>query len=165
MFDLQMSIGCRWLLVFDNVDEPDIIQPAWPGGTNGSILLTSHDSATGFTVSAKECPVRPFDDETGTSVFLRLVNRDVQTLTDRAAAVDITRALGGLPLAIHQVSGFIIQQRLELVDFLPLYERNSAKIDSRKVGRANYEHTLSTVWVVQLRLHNALLLLLQNLGR
>ena len=58
----------------------------------------------------------------------------------------ITQTLGGLPLALSQIGGFITQRRLPLQDFLPLYERNSAKIDSRKTGISGYEHTLSTVW-------------------
>lgn len=35
-------------------------------------------------------------------------------------------------------------------DFLPLYERNAAKIDSRKTGVSDYSHTLSTVWEIAL---------------
>ena len=62
----------------------------------------------------------------------------------------ITRALGGLPLALNQIGGFISQRKLPLQDFLPLYERNSAKIDSRKTGLGEYEHTLSTVWEMSL---------------
>jgi hypothetical protein len=37
-----------------------------------------------------------------------------------------------------------------LEDFLPLYERNAAKIDGRKLIRGNYEHTLGTVWELAL---------------
>lgn len=49
-------------------------------------------------------------------------------------------------MALNQIGGFITQRRLPLQDFLPLYERNAAKIDSRKTGISGYEHTLSTVW-------------------
>lgn len=35
-------------------------------------------------------------------------------------------------------------------DFLPLYERNAAKLDSRKIGVSDYSHTLSTVWEMTL---------------
>lgn len=31
-------------------------------------------------------------------------------------------------------------------DFLPLYGRNAVKIDSKKTGFSDYDHTLSTVW-------------------
>jgi len=35
-----------------------------------------------------------------------------------------------------------------LRDFPKLYEKNSAKIDSRKTIKDDYEHTLSTAWEV-----------------
>lgn len=123
---------------------------AWPGGAPGSILLTSRDSTAGFGTSAEAYHVRPFDDETGVSAFLRLVGRDPNSLSERASATKIVQTLGGLPLAINQISGFIVQQRLSLEDFLPLYERNSVKIDARRLVRGDYEHTLSTVWELAL---------------
>jgi len=49
-----------------------------------------------------------------------------------ALATDITNALGGLPLALSQIGGFIVQRRLALKDFLALYERNSNKINGKK---------------------------------
>ena len=40
------------------------------------------------------------------------------------------------------------QQKLSLQDFLPLYEKYSSKIDSRRVSGSDYEYTLSSVWDV-----------------
>jgi hypothetical protein len=40
----------------------------------------------------------------------------------------------------------MVKQRLSLKDFLPLYERNAAKIHTKKTGPSDYQHTLSTVW-------------------
>jgi hypothetical protein len=67
-----------------------------------------------------------------------------------AEAESISHALGGLPLALDQIAGFITQRRLLLQDFLPLYSRNSAKIDSKKSGVSSYSHTLRTVWEMTL---------------
>ena len=86
----------------------------------------------------------------GSSAFLSLVGRDPDSIANQAMARDITHTLGGLPLAINQISGFIVQQKLALEAFLPLYERNAAKIDAKKSGISGYEHTLSTVWEIAL---------------
>lgn len=64
--------------------------------------------------------------------------------TDDARA--ISQTLGGLPLALTQIGGFIAQRRMRLKDFLPLYERNRARIDAGRPAGTDYEHTLSTVW-------------------
>ena len=61
-------------------------------------------------------------------------------------AKSISHKLGGLPLAINQIGGFIVQRRIALKDFLPLYEKNAGKIHARKSGLSTYEHSLSTVW-------------------
>ncbi|KAI9846534.1 MAG: hypothetical protein M1837_003955 [Sclerophora amabilis] len=141
---------CRWLVVFDNADNPEVLLNAWPGGAAGSILLTTRDFTAGFGTSTEGLHVRPFDEEAGISAFLGLVGRDPQDSSAKASAKEIVQVLGGLPLALNQIGGFIVQQRLALEKFLPLYERNSAKIHARRLIRGNYEHTLSTVWELAL---------------
>jgi hypothetical protein len=136
--------------VFDNADDPDILSNAWPGAATGSILITSRDSTAAFGTSAETIHVLPFDENTSVEAFIRLVGRDPSSTSDRHAAREISRALGGLPLAINQISGFIVQQKLALKDFLPLYQKNAAKIDARKLKRGDYGHTLSTVWELSL---------------
>lgn len=66
----------------------------------------------------------------------------------RKNALEISKSLGGLPIALTQIGGFIRQRKLRLQDFLPLYERNRTKIDARKAPGEDYEHTLRTVWYV-----------------
>lgn len=65
---------------------------------------------------------------------------------DAEDARAISRVLGGLPLALTQIGGFIAQRRMRLADFLPLYERNRTRIDAGKPAGTDHEHTLSTVW-------------------
>ncbi|KAK5201852.1 hypothetical protein LTR16_001250 [Cryomyces antarcticus] len=137
---------CRWLLVFDNVDDPEILSGVWPGDNSGSVLLTSRDSMVGFGSAASVCRVEPYDDDIGVSALLKLTGRDCEASSDQASATKIVQALGGLPLAINQISGFIVQQKIALEDFLPFYERNAAKINARKLPSGDYEHTLSNVW-------------------
>jgi hypothetical protein len=136
--------------VFDNADDPDILLHAWPGAATGSILITSRDSTVAFGTSAETIHFHPFDEETSVAAFMRLIGRDPDSDSDRDAARDISQALGGLPLAINQISGFIVQQKLALKDFLPLYQKHAAKIDSRKLKRGDYGHTLGTVWELSL---------------
>ena len=55
-----------------------------------------------------------------------------------------------MPLALSQIGGFINQRRIALNDFLPLYQRNASRIDAKKTGITDYEHSLSTVWETSL---------------
>lgn len=90
--------------------------------------------------------MQPFDATDGSEVLLGLVGLDDSSQLNREKAMEITQTLGGLPLALTQIGGFIVQRKMALRDFLPLYERNASRIDARKTSVSDYEHTLSTVW-------------------
>ncbi|KAI1138886.1 hypothetical protein F5Y05DRAFT_354227 [Hypoxylon sp. FL0543] len=142
------AISGPWLIVFDNADDLEAIKVAWPGGSHGSILLTTRDFDVANNPAGRCIKVEPFDDIEGSMMLLRQIGLDPSTSTNTEHATAITQALGGLPLALSQIGGFIAQRRLPLEDFLPLYERNAAKIDARKTVKEDYEHTLDTVWDV-----------------
>jgi hypothetical protein len=139
-------VGCPWLLIFDNADDLEVLRHLWPANGQGSILLTTRDASACHSPATAGFNVQPFDDATGSEVLLHLIGADAESPANKAKAQEITQILGGLPLALNQIGGFITQRRLPLQDFLPLYERNAAKIDSRKTSISGYEHTLSTVW-------------------
>lgn len=92
----------------------------------------------------------PFDDNAGSEVLLRLIGLDEKNAAYREHARQISSIMGGLPLALSQIGGFINHRKVPLHEFLALYEHNSARIDARKTGLTNYDHTLSTVWSVSL---------------
>lgn len=81
-------------------------------------------------------------------MLLKALNIGAASQADLQNASNISRSLGGLPLALAQIGGFVTQRKLSLQEVLPLYERYAAKIDARKAPRSDYEHTLSTVWDV-----------------
>lgn len=96
--------------------------------------------------------MQPFDVATGSATFLELLGQTDPSQTNIELAREITHKLGGLPLALRQISGFVVKQRLSLKDFLPLplYDRNAGKINAKKTGLSDYQHTLSTVWKLAL---------------
>ncbi|KAI1147262.1 P-loop containing nucleoside triphosphate hydrolase protein [Nemania diffusa] len=137
------------LVIFDNADDLTALKTAWPGGITGSVLLTTRSLAVANTLTAYSIQVDALSDSDGSELLLKAVGQDHTTPSDAnhaSHALAISRTFGGLPLALTQIGGFIAQRKLSLQAFLPLYERNSAKIDARKVPGSDYEHTLSTVW-------------------
>lgn len=147
---LIRSAGRRWLLVFDNADDLEVLRHAWPANARGSVLLTSRNFNSAHSPATAGLHLQPFNDKMGSDVLLRLVGLNTEASSNQVDAEAISNALGGLPLALDQIAGFITQRQIKLRDFLPLYERNAAKIDSRKTGMSEYDHTLSTVWEMSL---------------
>lgn len=147
---LTISAGRRWLIIFDNADDLEVLRRAWPANAYGSVLLTTRDFNAAHSPANAGLHLQPFDDKMGSDVLLRLLGLDKEASSSQTDAEEINNALGGLPLALDQIAGFITQRRIRLRDFLPLYERNAAKIDSKKTGLTEYDHTLSTVWEMSL---------------
>ena len=114
------------------------------------MIITSRDFNATHSPASTGYHVQPFDDSTGSKVLLKLLGLDPTLEIHHNKATEISQALGGLLLAINQIGGFIIQRKLSLQDFLPLYDRNSNKINSKKTGLSDYEHTISTVWEMSL---------------
>ncbi|KAG9248058.1 hypothetical protein BJ878DRAFT_532187 [Calycina marina] len=139
-----------WLLIFDNADDLEILRQAWPGDSNGAVLITTRNVDPARNPAPASFHVQPFDDDTGSEMLLNLVGLDANVASNQEKAKAITNTLGGLPLALSQIGGFISQRKLPLQDFIPIYERNAAKIDSKRTGITDYDHTLSTVWEISL---------------
>ena len=136
--------------MLDNADDLELLNQVWPHGADGSILITSRDFNVASSPATAGFHVQPFDHPTGSQMLLRLLSLDVTNAVNQANATTIAEMLGGLPLALNQIASFISQRKLSLHDFLPLYERNSDKIDAKKSRLTQYEHALSTVWEMSL---------------
>lgn len=144
-------VDSRWLLVFDNVNDSQVLEVAPPLGSLGQLIVTSRDPTIGFGAASSKIQLQPFDQDHGMEAILNLLGKASASDVERSSARDITEALGGLPLAITQISGFIAQQKLSMSGFLPLYERNAAKINRRNVAGHQDEHILSTVWAIAIQ--------------
>jgi hypothetical protein len=68
---------------------------------------------------------------------------------DKAAAEELCHLLGGLPLAIVQVSDFICDRASSYTEFVALYQKSSL---ARGEVPLEYTYTVSTVW--ESSLHN-----------
>ena len=140
----------RWLLIFDNADDPDVLSHAWPYDAQGSILITTRNPNLALDHAAGGLQIYPFDELDGAGFLLKLTSVDPNSQPNQDLAKDIAHTLGSLPLALSQVGGFINQRKIPLHDFLPLYRRTAERIDSKKTITTNYEHTISTVWEMSL---------------
>lgn len=141
-----------WLIIFDNADEPSIIADYWPAMGNGSVLVTSRDpiAKTYYSTKLSGIDLEPFDDIDGASLLKALTLDDDIT----GIAKNISRRLGGLPLALTQMASVIQRQELSFSEFMKSYENETEHSELHglrySTGGGNYSHTISSVW----RLYN-----------
>jgi hypothetical protein len=132
-------------LIFDNVvDFADVLNH-WPQriGKN-SILITSRDFTIGSTAILQRIRLDPLDFATTADIVLSILALP-RTAENTSAAEDIAKKLGGLPLAVNQIAGFIHSSGVPLREFSTIYERNWKQIHTVNVDLPDYNETLTTM--------------------
>ena len=147
----------RWLVVFDNYDDPKVFQSPRitdyiPKGKNGSILFTSRhpDSARlGHRVA-----ISAMSDEESLQLLLQGSPVSEEGKKDGQKIVSV---LGHLALAVDQAAAYIRRRHLHLKDFISHYNKRRDVILKeipdeweyrRKIGNSEQETVLSvfTTW-------------------
>jgi hypothetical protein len=144
--------GITWLLVLDNADDPDVLYDWLPSEGPGCILVTGRfpylkENARGLSTGLD---LASLDIETAGTMLRKLTRRedeeDSTTTSHRIAFL-----LGGLPLAITQMSAIILRKQLTLLEFEEYYSEDSKDLNTSyiKAGMGNYQHTIWTTWAVE----------------
>ena len=128
----------RWLLIFDNADQPDDIRELIPSGP-GHVLITSRDHRWKSVVSTVSMDVftRPESME-----FLK--KRVIKGLSDTEAK-RLAEKLGDLPLALEQAGAMLAETGMPVDDYLRLLEEHVSGIMAE--GRApDYPMSMTAAW-------------------
>ena len=110
----------RWLLIYDNAEEPTVLARYLPGGA-GHVVITSRNP--GWEELAVPLPVGLFDR--GESIGL--LRSRVPRLSDRDAE-RIAAALGDLPLAVSQAGDYLAETGMAAAEYLRLLEARVADV-------------------------------------
>lgn len=92
------------LVVFDNVDDADMLDDYWLMGSSASVLITSRDPLLKMYIYIDDSghsgiSVKSFDQNEATNFLLKLTHCEREA-GEKASGQAIVEALGGLPLAI-----------------------------------------------------------------
>nr|POE47093.1 hypothetical protein CFP56_00425 [Quercus suber] len=119
----------RWLLIFDGVDDPELLDNFWPRGSSGSVLVTSREPLAELQFYSTESglTLNPFDIEDTKKYLLRITGRGndedekIMSKLSRRSLADLIRRL-------------------------------------RKSKMPGYQHTIASVWGLENLKHSAYLL-------
>jgi tetratricopeptide (TPR) repeat protein len=136
----------RWLLIFDNADQPEELLPFIPGGP-GDVLITSRNHRWG-----------PIVETIALDVFKRqesiqfLLKRGPKRLTDTDAD-RLAESLGDLPLALEQAGAVLYESLMTVDEYLGLLDKRITEILAQGIAR-EYPSSMTAAWqisVAQLR--------------
>ncbi len=131
-----------WLLIFDNVEDPEKIAAYLPSTKNGHILLTTRTQLPNSIAQHIDLDKMELDE--AALFLLRRINmissrdtfKDVP-LTELTTAREIAEALDGLPLALDQAAAYIEETDCRLVGYLQRYRSYQTKLLEIRHGPAS----------------------------
>ncbi|EGX95344.1 NB-ARC and TPR domain protein [Cordyceps militaris CM01] len=126
-YDIAVSAEneASWLLIFDNADDPSVLEDFWPSTGSGSVLITSRDSVAKnqiFTAN-KGIDLEPFSPPDAVR-FLDTLAQKIPNAGQIEDAAQVADRLGGLPLLITQMAGVMARLRLSYSDCLSLLDNS-----------------------------------------
>jgi tetratricopeptide (TPR) repeat protein len=134
-----------WLLVCDNADQPEQLKPYLPIDPKGRILITSR--AQVFHGLAKAVRLEVLTPEAALEFLLKRVEREDHSAPEKHAAVELSKELGYLPLALEQAGAFISEKGTRFQDYLASYRKRRLELlDESKPIAGDYERSVATTW-------------------
>jgi NB-ARC domain len=137
------------MMVFDNVEDPELLQHFWPDAKRNIILATTQNPNSTFGLTCAEIEVLPFLPDEGYDFLQKLLRLDPKR--DRSAATELVTLLDGLPLGINQMAALMRSERKSPNAFLPYYQINENDLYSEtKTGatHSSYKKSVNTVWAL-----------------
>jgi hypothetical protein len=114
-----------WLVVFDGVKDPQVLERRQPESRAGAVLITG--THPGIINSEDQYIVLPpFTEEEGTDFLLRATWRERQQ-GEWAFATEVARSLDYHPYALQQMASVIRDGQHSFPEFLKLYEKDKQR--------------------------------------
>lgn len=119
-----------FLLIFDNVEQINILLEVWPSSEKGSVLITTRSPLVSERAN-EVIHFEPFSTVKALEALNLLTGLDSSKDEDSAAANDICHLLGGLPLVMVQMSEYIRNRGYSYEEFLRVYRKSASKIHAK----------------------------------
>lgn len=127
----------RWLIIFDNADQPEEIRDFIPVGP-GHVIVTSRNHRWQSVADVVEVDV--FTRQESLQFLRRRVPGIGQTEADRLAS-----ELGDLPLALEQAAALQVESGMSVDEYMELLEKESTKVLAENPP-ADYPVSVAAAW-------------------
>ena len=124
----------KWLLIYDNVDDIDLMYGQQhgrlaayiPRSNRGSIIMTTRNRQVGIKFATAKNTVSLSDLTEADSIGLMTMSLGESNPEDEPELKRLVHVLGGIPLAIIQAISFIQENTITPARYLELYEANDS---------------------------------------
>ena len=142
-----------WLLIFDNVENSELVKSVLPPARCGSLLFTSRRQALEF--SAHILDLERMTPEEGMRFLLhrsRLLaptaSLDSLAREDATLAQEIVTAMAGLPLALDQAGAYIEANQLSLAEYLELFQSSQMRLLDEQASHSDHPSSVAKTFAL-----------------
>lgn len=146
-----MNVDSKWLLIFDNAEDPTLISQFWPVSNHGSVLITTRRHIFGIHPTISSIAINSFPAAEGASFILQLFGISTPNPEDGQAARVLSETLGGHTLALTQAVSLIFKKNWSLAKYLEMHSRHPQKVcdsHSSELIHAGYLDGVKTVFIM-----------------
>jgi DNA polymerase III delta prime subunit len=163
----------RWLLIYDNVKQEQLLKTCWPVGARGSILLTSRSFYSSFKDEQLNSEsVSLFNEEESWELLMAYLGPSWQAKhfaktnmmvdVEIAAAKTLLNQTRGLPLAIMHAAKLVDNENIarhtgdtSARGFLDLFRATFSTLSERQTGKDEpLYRSLNTIWSIAFKALN-----------
>lgn len=140
-----------WLLIFDNSDQPELINPYRPRQGKGRILLTSRARLFDCVGINQSIPLREWSETDAVEFLWNRIHRKLieQSPKEIQAAHDLVKKLGAFPLALEQAGAYILELEVDISDYYQEYYRlELLLLEEQKPVVGDYRDSVRTTWTL-----------------
>jgi tetratricopeptide (TPR) repeat protein/transcriptional regulator with XRE-family HTH domain len=142
-----------WLLIFDNVENIELVKSVLPPARCGSLLFTSRRQALEF--SAYVLDLERMTSEEGMRFLLHRARLLAPTASlaslapeDREIAREIVTAMDGLPLALDQAGAYIEANQLSLAEYLELFQSSQMRLLDERDSHSDHPSSVTRTFAL-----------------
>ncbi len=128
----------RWLIIFDNADQPEEIKDLIPAGS-GDVLITSRNHR--WEAVIRTVPMDVFQPRESRDFLLKRVRKGLTG----ADADRLAKELGHLPLALEQAGAMLAETGMPADEYLRLLKEHAAEI-MNEGPPSDYPHSMTAAW-------------------
>jgi tetratricopeptide (TPR) repeat protein len=140
--------SARWLLIFDDAEEPTDLREWHPESATGHVIVTSRNP--NWSRSAETVKVSVFSAEHSVDFLARRTGRDLSKDDhEYTAALAVAAELDGLPLALEQAAAVVEQTGMSFAEYLRLFRER--RLELQEIGSLpsdEYGETVLTTWLL-----------------
>ncbi len=139
-----------WLLVLDNADSPEIVEPFLPKPrrARGRLLVTSRARDFSVLDIPQSLRLETLPPEDALSMLLKRTRRQEASVEERSTAAEIARELGFLPLALEQAAAYMAAMETRFADYLRSFLDRRMELLEKGKPRQDHPESVATTWAM-----------------